>query len=509
MAQGFCQRMINKRTHISVYFLASLLVLACAPIKEKPVDPEDLDYSADRKIRDSFWEQTTIAVPEALQDQISDPILEEDPQLFSFVANDLSVGEAARLFGRMNNLNIVVEDGVTGNVNVDLKDLPFTDIMESILSSHGYYWERRGNIVYVRSWETRTFTIDYVRLVRKGEGSSQAKVSSSTQQGGSEDNTAGSVFIENKDEVDFWSELESALNTMKTEEGRVITNRLAGTVQVSDVHKHVKDMANYIEHVNNSIHRQVDIEVKIVEVVLNEDNSLGIDWSRLVVDGDGEFIGGNINNIITSPAGGIDALPPSLDLDFSSIDNGLNEISAVLQALQEQGDVQIISQPHIRSLNNQSSLIKVGTDRTFFRREQSTDSTSAGFQTTFTDVPEIVTEGIVLSITPQISANGYITMDVSPVVTRVSSISEAFDINGVLSSTAPNLDISQISTLVRARSGETVVIGGLIQNQQIETVRRVPGLGHLPILGKLFTAYNTSDVKTELIMLMTPRLIGQ
>ena len=501
--------MINYKKHTALTIATLSLLWGCASIQQGPVQPADLDYSKERELRDTFWKQTVIPVPDSFKKQPNTQIVEKDEQLYSFVANDLTVEEAAKLFGRMNNLNIVVEEGVKGTVNVDLKDLPFTDIMESILSSHGYYWERRGNIVYVRSWETRTFTVDYVRLVRKGEGSSQAKVSSSSQQGGSgEDNTAGSVYIENKDEVDFWGELETALNTMTTDKGRVITNRLAGTVQVSDVHKHVKDIATYIDHVNGSIHRQVDIEVKIVEVTLNEDNSLGVDWSRLVVDGDGNFIGGSINNIITTPAGGIPALAPTLDFNFSDINNGLNEITAILQALNEQGDVQIISQPHIRSLNNQSALIKVGTDRTFFRREQSTDSTSAGFQTTFTDVPEVVTEGIVLSITPQISSNGWITMDVSPVVTRVSSISEAFDENGNLSSSAPNLDISQVSTLVSAKNGETVVIGGLIQNQQIETVRKVPGLGHLPILGKLFSANYTSDVRTELIMLMTPRLIN-
>ncbi|MEM7278587.1 MAG: hypothetical protein AAF385_10710, partial [Pseudomonadota bacterium] len=222
----------------------------------------------------------------------------------------------------------------------------------------------------------------------------------------------------------------------------------------------------------------------------------------------GEFIEGNFSTLVLSPAGGRPALPPAADLSFSNIDGGLNKITAVIKALEEQGDVDIVSQPHIRTLNNQSALIKVGTDRTFFRKEQITDATTAGSQTFSTDVPQVVTEGIVLSITPQISEDGWITLDVSPVVTRVSSVSEVVDDNGNVQSTAPNLDISQASSLVRARSGETIVIGGLIQTQLSDTVRRVPGLGHIPGIGRLFSSTYKSEAKKELIMLMTPRLVA-
>ncbi|MFK8015207.1 MAG: type II secretion system protein GspD, partial [Gammaproteobacteria bacterium] len=270
-----------------------------------------------------------------------------------------------------------------------------------------------------------------------------------------------------------------------------------------------QEVASFIEQLNEAIYRQVDIEVKIVEVELNDDASLGVDWSRFVQNGDGEFIDGSFSTLVLNPAGGLTALPAAATLSYSNIENGLNQISAVLTALKEQGEVRIVSQPHIRTLNNQSALIKVGTDRTFFRKEQLTDATNAGSQTFTTDVPQVVTEGIVLSITPQISGNGWITMDVSPVVTRVSSVSEVVDDNGNVQSTAPNLDISQASSLVRARDGHTIVIGGLIQNQQIETRRGVPGLSGMPFLGKLFSSNYTAESRKELIMLLTPRLIAQ
>ncbi|MEM7611191.1 MAG: secretin N-terminal domain-containing protein [Pseudomonadota bacterium] len=504
------KRLTSQNGILATTLLACSLVSGCVT---PPTAPRD--YSEERDVRDSLWLQAPPPAPAPAAEP--EPVVSEDPEpLYSFVARDLPIAQACKVFGKAYGLNIVVEPDVTGTVNVELTDLPFAEVMESMLGANGYFWERRGNIVFVKSWQTKVFTIDYIRLVRSGSGSSQAQVSSSASVdtlggggGSGDDSTAGSMQIQQSDKVDFWLELEEQLSVLTSEEGRIVINRLAGTVQVTDQHRRVREIGTYIEQLNQAIYRQVDIQVKIVEVALNDDASLGVDWSRLVRNGDGEFVQGNLSTIILSPAGGLTALPPSVDLGYQNIENGLNEISAVVQALQEQGKVDIVSQPHIRTLNNQSALIKVGTDRTFFRKEQSTDTTAAGSQTFATDVPQVVTEGIVLSITPQISADGWITLDVSPVVTRVSSVSEVLDDNGVVQSTAPNLDISQASSLVRARSGDTIVIGGLIQSQQTEASRQIPVLSQIPGLGRLFTSYYTVDAKKELIMLLTPRLISE
>ena len=499
--------------------LAAVFASGCVTLP-----PEPRDYAAERALRDQLWSEPPpppIAPPVAAAEPVADP----DPEpLYSFVASDLPIAQACRLFGKAYDINMVVEPDVTGSVTVDLTDLPFAEVMESMLGANGYFWERRGNIVYVRSWETRVFTIDYIRLVRSGKGSSQAQVSSGGQVqvggaggaggaggggggAGGAQGPAGAMSIQQSDSVDFWLELEAQLLGLVSEDGRLVINRLAGTVQVTDQHRRVREIATFIDQLNEAIYRQVDIEVKIVQVTLDQDESLGVDWSRLVSTGDGEFVEGTLSTLILNPAGGAAALPPTADLTYSNIEDGLNRVTAVVQALQEQGKVDIVSQPHIRTLNNQSALIKVGTDRTFFRREQQTDTTNAGSQTFSTDVPQVVTEGIVLSITPQVSREGLITLDVSPVVTRVSSVSEVLDDNGNVQSTAPNLDISQTSSLVRARNGQTIVIGGLIQSIETEARRGVPGLSRIPGIGRLFQSSYTVESRVELIVMLTPRLI--
>jgi len=152
-------------------------------------------------------------------------------------------------------------------------------------------------------------------------------------------------------------------------------------------------------------------------------------------------------------------------------------------------------------------MIKVGTDRTFFRRELSIDTTSAGTNTQAEDIPQVVTEGIVLALTPQIASNGWIMLDVSPVITRVSSVSRVLEANGQVRSSAPNLDIRQASSLVRLRSGETIVIGGLIQDSESDTERSVPGIDKVPVAGNLFKGNYQFRGKKELVMFLTARLV--
>ena len=455
------------------------------------------------------WPANTSVVPDRAKEE-----------LYAFEARDLPLTQALRLFAKAYDLNLVVGNDVTGTITVDFHDLRFDQAMSALLDVHGYFWERKRDLIRVGDTQTRVFSIDYIRLVRSGSGSSQAQVSSGTDAAaggggggaggaGGAGEVAGTMTIQQTDTVDFWTELEEQLQVMVSEQGRIVTNRLAGTVQVTDHHRRVEEVAKYIGQVNDAIYRQVDIEVRLVEVTLADDYSLGVDWSRLISQGNrGTHADLNINNIIGQPIGGITALPSTLDVTGVNISqDGDNLITAVINALREQGEVRVVSQPRLRTLNNQSALIKVGTDRTFFRKEQLADTTAAGSQIFSTDVPQVVTEGIVLAITPQISLDGWITLDVSPVITRVSSVSEVLDNNGNVQSTAPNLDISQASSLVRSRSGDTVVIGGLIQEQEIDSVRSVPGLGRIPGVGQLFRGTYKNRLKKELIMFVTPKIV--
>jgi MSHA type pilus biogenesis protein MshL len=496
---------------VSSFILMSLFSCAIYQPREEQNDFPRFHPLPEKKVDLSHLSEIPVALRTAWP-EVKDTIpLETQEELYSFIAEDMPINKAIELFSRSYGLNILADKDVVGSISVNFHSLPFEQAMSALLSSMGYYWQKDNQLIRVRSWETRLFNVNYIRLNRIGSGESSAQVSSGIN--GSEGNSgggdqAGEMKIEQENEIEFWDDLEKQLNLLVSEEGRLVINKVAGTVQITDRHPRVEEFAQYINDVNSAISRQVKIEVKILEVTLNKDFSLGVDWSRIgnaSVDGFSNALG--LNNIITAPTGSGVALQPTFNLSTNDITSSGANISTFVSALEEQGEVQVISQPHIRTLNNQSALIKVGTDRTFFRRERNTETTEVSAEATVTDVPQVITEGIVLSITPQISSDGWVIMDVSPVVTRVASVSEVKDDTNTVVSTAPNLDIRQSSSLVRAFNGETVVIGGLIQTQESKTNRGIPGIKNVKGLGKLFEGDYTSTVKKELIIFLTPTLV--
>lgn len=494
--------------------LTCVLLAACAAIE--PVESKFPRYHAEQDWPDAAWEP--LDLPTRARMSYPAPVAAtnrtEAERLFSFTINNMDIRDGLRQFARAYDLNIVADPDVQGALDVEFRDMPLDKALSLMLANLDYYWQYEDSVIRVRSEETRQFTVDYLRLVRTGSGTSKATVSSASSDsgdsGGSSDADAGSITIGHDDEIRFWEELENQLNALLSPNGVMVVNRLSGTVQVSDQHAYVRRIGNFVEHINRAIHRQVDIEVRILEVLLDDSSALGVNWARVsqVLDS-GVNVDFSTNGIVDTPAGGIAPINNVLNLNAFNLKNDGNQrLGAVIEALEQQGDVEIISQPHVRTLNNQTALIKVGTDRTFFRREQSIDSTSAGSITTATDVPQVVTEGVVLSITPQIGHGGWVMMDVSPVVTRVSSVSVVQGANGQVQSSAPNLDVAQVSSLIRAQSGDTVVIGGLIQTQESVTKRGIPGLTRLGAVGRaLGGGQYTNKVRRELIMVLTPTIV--
>lgn len=172
----------------------------------------------------------------------------------------------------------------------------------------------------------------------------------------------------------------------------------------------------------------------------------------------------------------------------------------VLEALSEQGDVRVVSQPRILTLNNQPALIKVATDESFFTSTVTQGVGGSG--NIVTEQVRTVTSGLVLSVTPQVSEEGWIMIDISPIITRLTDT-----VTSANGSTAPILDVKQSGGLVRMRSGDMVIIGGLIQEVTSDTERKVPVLGDIPGLGRLFKGTYQAKAKTELVIFLSPRIV--
>jgi len=414
--------------------------------------------------------------------------------LYSFRAQELPLIDALALFARNNHLNIVAGPEITGSVTVDVHDLPLEQAMSALLEAHGYFWEHHGDLIQVKKFKTATMNVDYIRLIRSGTGHNRAQLSSGSSAGGGASQDSGEISVGQKDEIKFWEELEKQIETLMSEDGRLVVNRLSGTIQITDHYKRVNEVENFLENVHKALYRQVEIQVRIYEVALDDQYSLGIDWSRINFDGTNGAIA--LANIITAPFGGFIAKAATTTISFED-----GSFDGVLEALEEQGEVRVISQPRLVTMNNQPALIKVATDEAFFTSTISQGT--AGTGNIVTEQARSVTVGLVLSVTPQISEDGWIMLDVTPILSRLRAIVESP--RGT--ATAPILDVKQSSALVRLKDGEMVIIGGLIQEESSETERKVPILGDIPILGRLFKGTYTAKRKSELVIFISPKII--
>jgi MSHA biogenesis protein MshL len=517
--------------------LATLLVAGCSTIERAPmqVPSGDLDYkpAPPRPAKlDVKSRMPKFAMPSTMA----------ETKLYNFRATGQPVRLALSQLASAYKLNIVVDQDVDGAVTVDLKDLPLEKVLEAMLEPIGLAWQWQDGLLHVSRLETRTFVIDYLRLVRSGTGSSSTATSltgggGGGGGGGGSTSTSSSTIAQN-DTINFWEELEEQLQAilersdedrgdrerqmettvqtdratnitttltrpLKESAGRLIVDRTSGTIQVTTSRARMKNVVAFLKQVEKGIKRQVYIEAKVVEVALNDDQSLGIDWNA--IDFGSLVLSTDVT--IADPADGANALPAALTGTYIRTFNPnafVKSIDGALNALKEQGQVKVVSQPRIRTLNNQSAIVRVGTERTFFitTTDISTDSSGSVIRTT-TNAPSTITEGLVLTVTPQISELGEITMDVNPVLTHIAGT----DVSPDGLSNAPILDVKQTSTLVRMSNGETIVVGGLIQDTRSNTKRAVPVFGEVPVVGALFSGTYDRDVRKELVVFLTPHII--
>ncbi len=431
---------------------------------------------------------------------LSSSLPESDPDslpplgpLYSFRAQELPVVDALALFARSNQLNIVASPDIKGTVTVDFHDLPLERAMSALLEAYGYYWEKQDDLIKVKKFKTKILNIDYIRLIRGGTGQNRAQMSSGSSSGGGSQDT-GQITVNQQDEIKFWEELEKQIQTLMSEDGRMVANRISGTIHVTDWYQRVNEIEHFLKTIHQALYRQVEIEARIYEVNLNDNYSLGINWDKINFYGtSGNFA---LSNIITAPFGGFIAKAATTTISFAD-----GSFDGVLEALQEQGEIQVVSQPRVVTLNNQPALIKVATDQPFFT--STITQGTAGNPNIVTEQARSVTVGLVLSVTPQISDDGWIMLDVTPIISRLREIAKSPQ----ETATAPVLDIKQSSGLVRLKNGEMVIIGGLIQEEESETERKVPLLGDIPWLGRLFKGTYTVKTKSELVIFLSPKIV--
>jgi MSHA biogenesis protein MshL len=431
--------------------------------------------------------------------------------VFSFSsAQPVLIRDLLLLAVQDTHYSVVVDPDVEGTFTGELKNVTLKQALEAALRPLNLEYSIENNIlrVFRRKIETRVFNLNYVATRRSAtRGVSVSTSVAGTGQGGlaggsTTPGTGGSssgapggmapaeghASVTAADSTDFFGEVEKGVRTLLSPDAKYNLDRKAGLVQVSDYADRLDKIALYLDLVQLRVNRQVQIQARVLEIDLNADALAGIDWSAVL-----QRAGTSVSVAQSSPASAGGTFTLALNI---------RDFAGLLKALQTQGSVNVLSSPRVSAMNNEPMIVRVGTQDVFFVTTSQLDATTGRVRQT-TTTPQSIDEGVVLSVTPQVSADGIITMSISPSVTERTG-----QATSSLGDAVPILASRETDTLVRVREGETVVISGLLQQRVTSDTAKVPVLGSLPLLGGLFRQDSTSIRKTELVILLTPTIVA-
>ena len=479
---------------------------------------------------------------------LPEPTAAESPQLFSVVVQDVSVRELLFAMARDAGVNIDVHPQVLGTVSVNAIDQTLPQILDRIGRQVDMRWRldsTNGLMVEPDFPYLQTYRVDYVNVER--DSSTQFSVATSiTGVGGSSAGGGGGTNnslaqLSQSSDNSFWETLVANLNAILESSSSnastggeadssgdsadaaasvaslqggsipvpiIIANPESSIITVRASARQHREVQAFLDFVRTRSLYQVMIEATVVEVSLNDDYQAGVDWATLSRDnGQIDFLqsvtGLNLN----------DAPASMLSIDRTA---GPDAVSATMRMLSVFGDLRVLSSPKIMALNNQAAMLRVVDNKVYFtvtaEGGQAATANSPAVPPTYTTTINTVPVGFVMSVTPQISENDQVTLNVRPTISRI--VRYVNDPNPILAdagvvNAVPEIQIREIESILKVYSGEIAVLGGLMQDSLESGTQGLPGVSRVRGLGNLFSYKNESAVKTELIVFIRPVVIKQ
>lgn len=297
----------------------------------------------------------------------------------------------------------------------------------------------------------------------------------------------------------------------------IVVNPVSGTISVLATEKQHALIQQHIDSITQMSQRQVLIEATIAEVTLSDAYQGGIDWSRLATSG-----GLNITQILNAgvanafAAGGV-------TIGYANTNSSIGNISASIKLLSQFGNTRVLSSPKLMALNNQTALLKVVDNIVYFNIEATTTTAAnVGTNTTFNTTAQTVPVGMVMSLTPQINENGQVTLTVRPTVTRINGFANdpnpslcsaaiaASNAGKCLTNPVPQVQTREMESVLQLVSGQTAVLGGLMQDNLQYNRNALPGAGspaNTGMFSELFGIRNDAITKSELVIFLRSTVI--
>lgn len=373
-----------------------------------------------------------------------------------------------RIIGEISGKNVVVSDAVSGKVTLKLKDVPWDQALDIVLSSHNLGVEDAGNVLTI-------YDLPTLQALQAGRLRAEAERQAAKMQAP----LSKKVFTPKYSPI---STLAEELNKIKSSRGKIVA--IGNDIYVEDDPATLATMTQIFMRIDR-VARQILIEARIIEATTSFMEKLGIQWSA-TYKGGGGVGGGNPGNA----SGNIDiAQGAKLGFGFLNKANSLL-LNAKVSASETASEARTISAPRIMAANDQSVSIKQGQQIPYKSGSSATTAANVQFK-------DVVME---LSVKPHIEENGQIvTLD-------IEITNDTPDASGG-SESEPAINTRSAKTQLMVKDGETVVIGGIIVDNQTTGVDRVPGLHRLPILGWLFKEQSLTNTKSEMLIFITANII--
>ncbi|MCC6657472.1 MAG: pilus (MSHA type) biogenesis protein MshL, partial [Rhodocyclaceae bacterium] len=296
----------------------------------------------------------------------------------------------------------------------------------------------------------------------------------------------------------------------------VMVNREAGFLMARATSRQHEKIQEFLDKVLTSARRQVLIEATLVEVRLNQNYQQGIDWQYINQGAAGRALGqGGITRTITfNPATNTigattstNPLPSALTSSLFSLAFRRGDFLTAIRLLETFGTLKVLSSPKLSVLNNQTAILKVVKNEVYFQVKADTSQGQTSTLTNLTTTPQSVSVGLVMSVTPQISENNSVLLNVRPTISRITGYKQDPHPSLVIVNNVPEIETREMESLMQINNGDIAVLGGLMQDVVNNTDDAVPGISRIPILGNIFTHRNDVTTKTELVVFLRPTVI--
>ncbi|MBX3018583.1 MAG: type IV pilus secretin PilQ [Bdellovibrionaceae bacterium] len=402
----------------------------------------------------------------------------------SIETDEVEVREVFKLISDEANVNLILADGVDGKVSVKLKNVPWDQALVLLMKTKKLGYTRSGNVLRIAN----------IADIQKEEKDSFDLQAQRRQNAAPKVRTLQVNYAKVED-------LEKQIKNMLSKTGTVVSDPRTSALIITDFEENIDRAAKVVQSLDVPP-QQVLIEGKIVEAVENSEESMGIQWN---------FTGaptqiGSGRNVLSSSQG-----PVRMNNNFSvnpdvpanrSMTLGFNlgtfdilgDLNATLNLFEQEGKVRVLSSPRIVTMHNEKANIEQVLQIPVRQTQISNGSTitSVSFKDT----------KLALEVTPQLTNDGAVMMKIDMLREFAGEIANNQD-------GAPSINSRKASTRVMVKNGQTAVIGGIYQNDARNTDTLVPGLGRLPVIGWLFRSNNQSEQRNELLMFLTPRILGQ